>query len=77
MVKSAQTMCFEILEQSQGHLTKLVGESDVMLRVSPHVAEALRSTEREVMEEIEAYFGIGDNDPNPNLHQEQFDFAVV
>jgi Ribonuclease G/E len=49
-----------------------------MLRVSPHVGEALRTTEREVMEEVEAYFGTPVTiEPDPNLHQEQFDFAVV
>jgi ribonuclease G len=78
MVKSAQTMCFEILEQAKAISNQLVGDSDVMLRVSPHVAEALRSTEREVMEEVEAYFGTPVTiEPDPNLHQEQFDFAVV
>jgi ribonuclease G len=78
MVKSAQTMCFEILEQAKAISQQLVGESDVMLRVSPHVAEALRSTEREVMEEVEAHFGSPVTiEPDPNLHQEQFDFAVV
>ncbi len=78
MVKSAQTMCFEILEQAKAISKQLVGESDVMLRVSPHVAEALRTTEREVMEEVEAYFGTPVTiEPDPNLHQEQFDFAVV
>lgn len=78
MVKSAQTMCFEILEQAKAISSQLVGESDVMLRVSPHVGEALRTTEREVMEEVEAYFGTPVTiEPDPNLHQEQFDFAVV
>ena len=78
MVKSAQTMCFEILEQAKAMSKQLAGASDVMLRVSPHVAESLRSTEREVMEEIEAYFGEPVTiEPDPNLHQEQFDFAVV
>lgn len=78
MVKSAQTMCFEILEQAKAMSKQLAGASDVMLRVSPHVAEALRSTEREVMEEVEAHFGNPVTiEPDPNLHQEQFDFAVM
>jgi ribonuclease G len=78
MVKSAQTMCFEILEQAKAMSKQLAGASDVMLRVSPHVAESLRSTEREVMEEIEAHFGTPVTiEPDPNLHQEQFDFAVM
>ena len=78
MVKSAQTMCFEILEQAKASSSQLAGASDVMLRVSPHVAEALRTTEREVMEEVEAHFGNPVTiEPDPNLHQEQFDFAVM
>ncbi len=78
MVKSAQTMCFEILEQAKAMSKQLAGASDVMLRVSPHVAESLRTTEREVMEEVEAHFGTPVTiEPDPNLHQEQFDFAVM
>jgi ribonuclease G len=78
MVKSAQTMCFEILEQAKAMSKQLAGSSDVMLRVSPHVAESLRTSEREVMEEVEAHFGSPVTiEPDPNLHQEQFDFAVM
>lgn len=78
MVKSAQTMCFEILEQAKAMSKQLAGASDVMLRVSPHVADSLRTTEREVMEEVEAHFGTPVTiEPDPNLHQEQFDFAVM
>ena len=78
MVKSAQTMCFEILEQAKGMSKQLRGSNDVMLRVSPHVAEAFRSSERAVLEEIEAYFATPVTiEADPHLHQEQFDFAVV
>ena len=78
MVKSAQTMCFEILEQAKAMSKEIQGSNDVMLRVSPHVAEAFRSTEREVLEEIEAYFGTPVTlEADPNLHQEQYDFAVM
>ncbi|MFY9610789.1 MAG: Rne/Rng family ribonuclease [Blastocatellia bacterium] len=78
MVKSAQTMCFDILEQAKGMSKQLRGSNDVMLRVSPHVAEAFRSTERAVLEEIEAYFATPVTiEADPHLHQEQFDFAVV
>jgi ribonuclease G len=79
MVKSPQTMCFEILEQAKA-ITKgdTLGTHDVMLRVSPDVAESLRSTEREVLEEIEGYFGLPVTiEADPNLHQEQYDFALV
>ncbi len=78
MVKSAQTVCFEILEQAKAMSKEMNGSEEVMLRVSLHVAEALRSTEREVLEEVEAYFGTPVTiEPDPNLHQEQFDFAVT
>ncbi|HSB07864.1 MAG TPA: Rne/Rng family ribonuclease [Blastocatellia bacterium] len=78
MVKSAQTMCFEILEQAKAMSRQMAGSSDVMLRVSPHVAEAFRTSEREVLEEIEAHFATPVTlEPDPNLHQEQFDFAIV
>jgi ribonuclease G len=78
MVKSAQTMCFEILEQAKGMAKQLRGSNDVMLRVSPHVADAFRATERAVLEEIEAHFATPVTiEADPHLHQEQFDFAVV
>jgi Rne/Rng family ribonuclease len=78
MVKSAQTMCFEILEQAKAMSKQAIGNSDVMLRVSPNVAEAFRLSEKAVMEEIEAYFGTPVTlEADPNLHQEQYDFAVM
>jgi ribonuclease G len=78
MVKSPQTMCFEILEQAKAISKQVVGSSDVMLRCSPDVAEAFRSTESQVFEEIEAYFGTPITiEADPNLHQEQYDFAIV
>ena len=78
MVKSSQTMCFEILEQAKAISKQVTASNDVMLRVSPQVAEALRSTERAVYEEIEAYFNTPITlEADPNLHQEQFDFAVM
>ena len=78
MVKSAQTMCFEILEQAKAMSKQMNGSEDVMLRVSPDVAEAFHTTEREVLEEIEAYFGTPVTiESDPHLHQEQYDFAIV
>jgi Rne/Rng family ribonuclease len=78
MVKSSQTMCFEILEQAKAISKQVTSSNDVMLRVSPQVAEALRSNERAVYEEIEAYFNTPITlEADPNLHQEQFDFAVM
>ncbi|MBI3652715.1 MAG: Rne/Rng family ribonuclease [Acidobacteria bacterium] len=78
MVKSPQTMCFEILEQTKAISEQVAGSSDIMLRVSPMVAEALHTSERQVFEEIEAYFGTPVTiEADPNLHQEQYDFAIA
>ncbi|HEY9231100.1 MAG TPA: ribonuclease E/G, partial [Blastocatellia bacterium] len=78
MVKSAQTMCFEILEQAKAISKQVSGNNEVMLRVSPQVAEAFRSSERAVFEEVEAHFNSPITlEPDPNLHQEQYDFAVM
>jgi hypothetical protein len=41
------------------------------------VAKALRSSERSVLEEIEAYLGNVDLSADPTIHQAQFDFAFV
>jgi ribonuclease G len=78
MVKSPQTMCFEILEQAKAMSRQLSGSNDVLLRVSPDVAEALHTGESAVREEIEAHFGTPITiEADPHLHQEQFDFAIV
>ncbi len=78
MVKSPQTMCFEILEQAKGMSRQMPGSSDVMLRVSPDVAEAFHTTEAAVLEEIEAYFATPVTiEADPHLHQEQYDFAIM
>ena len=78
MVKSPQTMCFEILEQAKAMSKQMYGSEDVMLRVSPDVAEAFHTSERAVLEEIEAYFGTPVTiEADPHLHQEQYDFAIV
>jgi ribonuclease G len=77
MVKSPQTMCFEILEQAKAMSRQMSG-SDVMLRVSPDVAEAFHTKEGAVLEEIEAYFGTPVTiEADPHLHQEQYDFAIM
>jgi ribonuclease G len=77
MVKSAQTMCFEILEQAKAIAKQVGRSSDVTLRVSPEVAEAFRIREKDVLEEIEAYFATPlAIEADPNLHREQFDFAI-
>jgi flagellar biosynthesis/type III secretory pathway protein FliH len=47
------------------------------LRVHPEVAETLRTSESEVLEEIEDYLGVVDLTGDKTIHQEQFDFAFV
>ena len=79
LVKSPQTVCYELLEESR-RLAKGLGDTDnkqVTLRINPEVAKALRSSERDVMLEIEDYLGPIDITSDPTIHQEQFDFAII
>jgi ribonuclease G len=78
LVKSAQTVCYEILEQARrlGREGES-GKRQAMLRVNPEVAKALRGSEREVLNEIEDYLGSVDINSDPRILQEQFDFAFV
>ena len=78
LVKSPQTICYEILEQAR-RLSKDAdgGTRQAMLRVNPEVAKALRGTERDVLNEIEDYLGNVDLNSDPRIFQEQFDFAFV
>lgn len=76
-VKSAQTVCYEILEEARS-LSK--GAEDIRqttLRVHPEVAKAMRGPEKAVLEEIEAYLGNVDVTDDSSIHQEQFDFAFI
>jgi ribonuclease G len=76
-VKSPQTVCYEILEESRRLSKALDDVRQTTLRVHPEVAEALRKSEREVLEEIEAYLGNVDITADKHIHQAQFDFAFV
>jgi len=80
LVKSPQTICYVLLEDARRLAKSLNGDSDnrqVTLRINPDVAKALRSSERDVMIEIEDYLGPIDITSDPTIHQEQFDFAVT
>jgi len=80
LIKSPQTICYELLEEARRLSKGLNGDSDnkqVTLRISPDVAKALRSTERDVLVEIEDYLGPIDITSDATIHQEQFDFAVI
>jgi ribonuclease G len=79
LVKSPQTICYEILEEAR-RLAKSLGDDGVKqttLRVNPEVARALRNGERDVLAEIEDYLGAVDITSDPQIHQEQFDFAFI
>ena len=79
LVKSPQTICYELLEHART-LSKSMNDrrnQQATLRINPEVAKALRSTERDVMNEIEDYIGPVDITSDPAVHQEQFDFAFV
>ena len=76
-VKSPQTVCFEILSEARRLSKELEDVRQTTLRIHPDVAKALRSTEREVFDEIEAYLGNVDLTADPNVHQAQFDFAFI
>ncbi|HZN06674.1 MAG TPA: Rne/Rng family ribonuclease [Pyrinomonadaceae bacterium] len=80
LVKSPQTVCYELLEEARRLAKGLNGDADnkqVMLRLNPEVAKVLRSSERDVMTEIEDYLGPIDIQSDETIHQEQFDFALI
>ena len=79
LIKSPQTICYEILEQARQLSREGKGDKSrqAMLRVSPEVARALHGPERDVLTEIEDYLGSVDVTSDPRVHQEQFDFAFA
>ncbi len=78
LVKSPQTVCYEILEEARRLSRNLDGDvKQTTLRINLEVARALRSTERDVLKEIEDYLGPIDINSDANVHQEQFDFAFI
>jgi ribonuclease G len=80
LIKSPQTVCYELLEQARTLGRAMNGDKankQATLRIHPEVARALRSTERDVLNEIEEYLGPVDINSDPAVHQEQFDFAFI
>jgi ribonuclease G len=80
LVKSPQTICYEMLDEAR-RLSRNLGEDkttqQATLRVNPEVAKALRSSERDVLNEIEDYVGPVDISSDSEIHQEHFDFAFI
>ena len=80
LVKSPQTICYELLEEARRLAKGMNGDrknKQVLLRVNPEVARALRGPERDIFNELEEYLGPVDVNSDPAIHQEQFDFAFV
>ncbi len=77
MVKSPQTVAYEILAEARSISKDVDDANEVILRVHPDVAKALRSSERDVLQEIETYLGgVVSIKSDPAVHQEQFDIAL-
>jgi ribonuclease G len=78
MVKSAQTICYEILAESRRIAKQLDDYNEIILRVNPEVAKALRTTERDIFSDIEAHLGgLVSIKSDPTVHQEHFDIALT
>jgi ribonuclease G len=80
LIKSPQTVCYELLEEARTLGRAMNGDKtnkQTTLRIHPEVAKALRSTERDVLNEIEEYLGPVDINSDAMVHQEQFDFAFI
>lgn len=80
LVKSPQTICYELLEEARRLAKEMNGDSEnkqVTLRINPDVAKTLRTSERDVLTGIEDYLGPIDITSDPTIHQEQFDFAFI
>ena len=77
VVKSASTICFEILAE----LRKISGDLDghrVQLRVNPDIALALKNEARAVLKEIERMLDKAITiRPDAQLHHEQFDVMAM
>jgi ribonuclease G len=76
-VKSPTTTAYEILAEARRLSRSLDDVRHTTLRVHPDVAKALRNSEREVLDEIEALVGNIDIASDKTVHQAQFDFAFV
>jgi len=80
LIKSPQTVCYELLEEARILGKAMNGDKpnkQTTLRVHPEVAKALRTSERDVLNEIEEYLGPVDINSDVMVHQEQFDFAFI
>jgi ribonuclease G len=77
LIKSPETVCYEILEEARRLSKAMDNVTQTVLRVNPQIANTLRDSQREVLSEIEAYLGNVDVTGDSSVHQEQFDFAFI
>ncbi len=77
LIKSASTICYEILAEVKKIGADLDGQS-LVLRVNPDIARALRDEERAVFKDLKQSLG---RDivirPDAQLHHEQFDVMAI
>lgn len=76
-IKSASTICYEILIEMKKIAGELEGQG-VLLRVNPDIARALKEEESSVLREMQQVLGKGITlRPDTHLHHEQFDVMAV
>ena len=77
VIKSASTICYEILSEVKKISADLNGQS-LVLRVNPDIARALRDEERAVFKDLKQSLGreIALR-PDAQLHHEQFDLMAI
>ena len=76
MIKSIATICYEILNEIKKQSSHLEGH-EIILRVNPDIAAALKNGEKDVYKEMQLFVGkpIAVKADN-NLHHEQFDLML-
>lgn len=78
-IKAVSTICLNLRKEllSRG-LTTPGGDSEILLRVHPEVAEALQRSEHEILEEVERSLGTEIViQADPEFHHERFDISTV
>ncbi len=78
MIKSPETVCYEMFDEVRRLASQAEGAKEVVLRVHPVVERALREKYPQVLEAMESYLkGKVNIETDPLLHQERFDIALV
>jgi ribonuclease G len=76
-IKSASTICYEILIEMKKIAAEIEGQG-VVLRVNPDIARALKEEESSVLREMQNVLGkLITVKPDSHLHHEQFDLMAT